>query len=150
MMKKLSPSGKSHVTHWFKKSQKIVILLEQIHSSQAEAESAVGDFGVDFPIPTYHLDAPGRKTVLKGGKEKPVGVLEQLDGEDGVFDAEVGTEAESEGEYVDVLVLLTLLRFPGFSSRASCFPILSVEKDLRERLGLRVLLTPLDLQIVSF
>ena len=85
------------------------------------------------------------------GKESPGGVPQQLViGDHGETDEDAGRETHIEGEDIDVVCGAPRWRSSGFSTSVSLSQRLSQKNDWRDRLCLRVLLTPLDLRNVSF
>ena len=85
------------------------------------------------------------------GEASPGGVLEQLVvGDHGETDEDAGRETHIEGEYVKVVCGAPALPIPGFEYQGFISSGIVRRKGLEDRLCLRVLLTPLDLCIVSF
>ena len=79
-------------------SEKRVILLEDISSSQADTESVVR--AAVSPSP---FDVPEEKVFGERGEESPVGGPEGPTEVSGVCETEAGTEADLEDEDVDVV-----------------------------------------------
>ena len=86
------------------------------------------------------------------GTENPGGVLEELFvlGGHGETDENAGKEAQIEGEDVDVVCGAPALAISKFELQGFIFSEIFREKDWKDRLYLRVLLTPLDLRNVNF
>ena len=132
-------------------SEKSVILLEEISSSQADTESIFRASGTDIAI-SHHLPcAPEEKVVVERCEENPGGVPEQLVfGGRGETDEEAGTEADIKDEDIDVVYGAPELVVCVFESEGFIFSEIVSRKGLGDRLCLRVLLTPLDFRNVSF
>ena len=87
----------------------------------------------------------------RGESGNPVGVLEQLVVGDHVeTDEDAEKETHIEGEDVDVVCGAPALAISKFELQGFIFSENFREKDWRDRLRLRVLLTPLDLRNVNF
>ena len=86
------------------------------------------------------------------GKESSDGVLEQLFdvGDHGETDEDAGEDAHIKGDDVDVVCGATALAISKFELQGFIFSEIFREKDWRDRLCLRVFLTPLDLRNVNF
>ena len=95
--------------------------------------------------------APEDKFLVEMGEENPAGVLEQLvNGDHGETYEDAGTGADIEGEDADVVCGAPALAISKFELQGFIFSETFREKDWRDRLCLRVLLTPLDLRNVNF
>ena len=134
-------------------SEKSVILHEEINSPQADAVSVVGSPRTHFAI-FINLHVPLKKISCgygRGESGNPGEVLEKLvvgDHAETVEDA--GREIHIEGEDVVVVGGAPALAIPKFELQGFIFSEVFREKDWRDRLCLRVLLTPLDLRNVNF
>ena len=104
------------------KSEKSVILLEEISSSQTDTESVNGSAATDTAFSHHHSCAPDEKFVAEGGKDTPGGVPKQLVFRDlGLSDEEAWTKADIEDEDVDVFCSAPALAISGLESE--CFTL---------------------------
>ena len=94
-------------------SEKTVILLEEISSSQADNKSVV-----QSAVSPSHFDVPEAKVAGERGKEGPVRGPEGPIEISGVFQTEAGTEADVEDEDEDVAVVKGVdeVGVPGYKS----------------------------------
>ena len=134
-------------------SEESVVFLAEISSSQAVNKSAV-----EAAVSPSPFDVPEKKVAGEGerGEESPVGGLEGPNEVGGVCETEAGTEADVQMwrrrrmKTLMLLVAWTRLGSLDTSLRDSRSQRSCVEKDWRRRLCLRVSLTPLTFQNVSF
>ena len=98
-------------------SEKSVILLEDICSSQAGFEWAVGASVTDAAISSFPL-MPWREGCCweKRGEECPVGRLERLVEEEVVCETEAGTKADVEDEDDDIVGGVPYVGVSGYES----------------------------------
>ena len=131
-------------------SEKSVILHVEITLPQADTESVVGSAGTHFAI-SINLHVPVKKIVVKMGKKRPSGVLEQfVVGDLGKTDEDAKRETHIDSEDVDVVSGAPALAISGFECQGFIFSEAVRKKDWRDRLYRMVFLTPLDLRNVSF
>ena len=132
-------------------AEKSVILHEEITLSQADTESVVGSARDSFCHFHQPPCAPEETIVVEMGEESLGGVPEQpVVGDHGETDEDAGREADIQGDDANVVCGANALAISGFEPQGFIFSEIVPENDWRDRLCLRVLLTPLDLRNVCF
>ena len=129
-------------------SEKSVILNEEIPSSQADTELSVGSIGNHFAI-SIHLQVPLEKKMLWSWARVEFRNRLLLDIMEKLMKMR-GDRQRARVRMSMLFVVLLLWRSPGLSPRVSLSQKFFQEKDRRNRLYLKVLLTPLDLLTVRF
>ena len=133
-------------------SEKTVILHEEITSSQVDTESVVGSVRTHFAI-SINLHVPLKRIFLYIWAKRS-----RMEFQNSFLLLEImaklmkmrGRRHTSRVRMSMLFVVLLRWRSPGLSCRVSISQRLSTENCWRDRLCLRVLLTPLDLRNVSF
>ena len=130
--------------------EKSVILYVEITLSQVDTESVVGSTGTHFAI-SINLHVPLKRKLLWGWAKRVrvefrnsllLEIMEKL--------MKMRGGRHMEGEDFNFVCGAPALAISGFEYQGFTFSEMSQENDLRDRICLKVLLTPLDLRNVSF